>query len=69
MATVPPQLDNSEYAVGWIAALPHERAAAESMLDLKRAPPQHKHPNDHNIYTLGPRLYRWSKQQARCGYC
>ena len=48
-----PQLDNSEYVVGWIAALPHERAAAEAMLDKEHAPPQHKHTNDHNIYSLG----------------
>ncbi|KAI9766874.1 MAG: hypothetical protein M1839_004742 [Geoglossum umbratile] len=47
------QLDNSGYAVGWIAALPHERAAAEAMLDKKHAPPQHKHTNDDNIYSLG----------------
>ncbi|KAL2847105.1 hypothetical protein BJX68DRAFT_276955 [Aspergillus pseudodeflectus] len=47
-------LDNSAYSVGWIAALPHERAAAEAMLDEKHvAPPQHKQPNDDNIYTLG----------------
>lgn len=53
MASTLPQLDNSEYAVGWIAALPHERAAAEAMLDKVHAPPQHKQENDHNIYTLG----------------
>jgi hypothetical protein len=44
-----PQLDNSEYAVGWIASIPHERAAAEAMLDKEHAPPQHKHTNDDNI--------------------
>ncbi|KAB8249813.1 hypothetical protein BDV35DRAFT_377910 [Aspergillus flavus] len=48
-----PQLDNSEYAVGWIAALPHERAAAKAMLDIVHAPPRHKHAKDHNSYTLG----------------
>ncbi|GAB1202930.1 hypothetical protein APSETT445_001554 [Aspergillus pseudonomiae] len=48
-----PQLDNSEYAVGWIAALPHERAAAKAMLDTVHAPPRHKHAKDHNSYTLG----------------
>jgi nucleoside phosphorylase len=53
MASKLTQFDNSEYAVGWIAALPHERAAAEAMLDEEHAPPQHKHMNDHNIYTLG----------------
>ncbi|GIJ81662.1 hypothetical protein Asppvi_000161 [Aspergillus pseudoviridinutans] len=53
MASILPQFDNSEYAVGWIAALPHERAAAEVILDQEHAPPQHKHINDDNIYTLG----------------
>ncbi|KAL2809398.1 nucleoside phosphorylase domain-containing protein [Aspergillus granulosus] len=53
MAEPVKQLDNSAYAVGWIAALPHERAAAEAMLDEKHGPPQHKQPNDDNIYTLG----------------
>lgn len=48
-----PQLDNSEYAVGWIAALLHERAAAKAMLDIVHAPPRHKHAKDHNSYTLG----------------
>jgi nucleoside phosphorylase len=47
------ELDNSKYAVGWIAALSHERAAAEAMLDEKHAPPRHKHSSDHNTYTLG----------------
>ncbi|OGM45233.1 ankyrin repeat domain protein [Aspergillus bombycis] len=47
------QLDNPEYAVGWIAALPHERAAAKAMLDTVHAPPRHKHAKDHNSYTLG----------------
>ncbi|PGG95107.1 hypothetical protein AJ79_10258, partial [Helicocarpus griseus UAMH5409] len=53
MALVLPQLDNSEYAVGWIAALPHERAAAEALLDHRHAPPQNKHTKDDNIYSLG----------------
>jgi nucleoside phosphorylase len=47
------QLDNSEYTIGWISALPHERAAAKAMLDTEHAPPQQKHENDHNIYSLG----------------
>ncbi|KAJ0420814.1 hypothetical protein BJY00DRAFT_283615 [Aspergillus carlsbadensis] len=47
------QLENTAYTIGWIAALPHERAAAEAMLDAKHAAPQHKHPTDDNIYTLG----------------
>lgn len=53
MADAPPRPDNSEYAVGWIAALAHEGAAAVAMLDKKHPPPQHKHVNDDNIYTLG----------------
>jgi hypothetical protein len=47
------KLENSTYTIVWIAALPHEREAAEAMLDCKHAPPQHKHPTDDNIYTLG----------------
>ena len=39
MAQTLPQLDNSEYAVRWIAALPYERAAAEAMLDKEHALP------------------------------
>lgn len=50
---MPPQFENSEYAIGWIAALPHERAAAESMLDEKHGSPQSKNSQDPNIYTLG----------------
>ena len=53
MAHISPHLDNSEYAVGWIAALSHERTAAVAMLDKKHSPPQHKYMNDDNIYTLG----------------
>ncbi|KAJ5113883.1 hypothetical protein N7456_002417 [Penicillium angulare] len=53
MHTSYPQLNNSEYAVGWLTALPHERAAAESMLDEKHAPPQSKSPTGPNNYTLG----------------
>ncbi len=52
MAHISAHLDNSGYAVGWIAALPHERAAAEAMLDMKHPSPQHKQKNDDNIYTL-----------------
>lgn len=48
-----PQLDNSEYAVGWITALPHERAAAEAMLDRTHGTPRHKHSTDNNIYSVG----------------
>lgn len=53
MIPAPSKVDNSEYTVGWIAALPHERAAAQAMLDRKHAPPQQKHANDHNTYSLG----------------
>jgi nucleoside phosphorylase len=53
MASSLPTLDNSQYTVGWIAALPHEKAAAKAMLDADHAPPQQKHTNDHNIYSLG----------------
>ncbi|PKY00089.1 hypothetical protein P168DRAFT_313597, partial [Aspergillus campestris IBT 28561] len=53
MADARKQLDNASYAIGWLAALPHERAAAEAMLDEKHAPPRHKYPTDDNIYTLG----------------
>jgi nucleoside phosphorylase len=48
-----PQLDNSEYVVGWITALSHEKAAAKAMLDKVHAPPRHKNAKDSNNYTLG----------------
>lgn len=47
------RLDNSEYVIGWIVALPCERTAAEAMLDKRHSPPQYKHINDDNNYTLG----------------
>ncbi|KID69235.1 Ankyrin repeat-containing domain protein, partial [Metarhizium hybridum] len=47
------RLDNSKYTVGWIAALPHERAAANAMLDETHGPPQDRHEKDDNIYILG----------------
>lgn len=53
MALARPQLDNSEYTVGWITALPHERAAARAMLDEMHGPPQRRHEKDDNIYDLG----------------
>lgn len=53
MTSTLPQLDNADYTVGWITALPHERIAAEAMLDKRHAPPQYIHPHDHNTYTLG----------------
>ncbi|KAH0593212.1 hypothetical protein MHUMG1_08934 [Metarhizium humberi] len=53
MALARPRLDNSEYTVGWIAALPHERTAARAMLDETHASPQYRHEKDDNIYVLG----------------
>ncbi|KAG8406493.1 hypothetical protein J3458_021325 [Metarhizium acridum] len=53
MAHALPQLDNSEYTVGWITALPHETAAAVAMLDKKHASPQHRREKDHNKYAFG----------------
>jgi nucleoside phosphorylase len=45
-------LSHNDYTVGWICALPVERAAAKAMLDevhcVLPVPP-----NDHNTYTLG----------------
>lgn len=48
-----PQLDNSEYTVGWLTALPHEAAASETMLDRFHGPPLKRNENDKNAYTLG----------------
>ncbi|KAK4078600.1 uncharacterized protein Triagg1_2931 [Trichoderma aggressivum f. europaeum] len=45
-------LSHKDYSVGWICALPKERAAAHAMLDKEHEPlsqPDH----DHNTYTLG----------------
>ncbi|KKP00157.1 hypothetical protein THAR02_07741 [Trichoderma harzianum] len=45
-------LSHKDYSVGWICALPKERAAAHAMLDIEHEPlsqPNH----DHNTYTLG----------------
>jgi hypothetical protein len=50
------QLGSSEeYTVGWIAALPHERAAATAMLDQKHKRPTGfaQHEQDTNAYTWG----------------
>ncbi|CAG7990738.1 unnamed protein product [Penicillium salamii] len=43
------------YTIGWIAALPIERAAAEAMLDEKHAAPTGftRHQTDANVYTWG----------------
>jgi nucleoside phosphorylase len=43
---------HSEYAVGWVCALPKEQTAAIAMLDQIHADLP-KPPTDHNIYTLG----------------
>jgi len=44
---------NSQYRVGWIAALPVEMAAALSALDENHGKPLTQHAKDHNSYTLG----------------
>ncbi len=48
-------LGKNEYAVGWIAALPSERAAAEAMLDEEHDKPSDfaKPPTDNNAYSWG----------------
>lgn len=54
--SAPRALDNPDaYTIGWIAALPIERAAAEAMLDEDHAPPTSfvKHQSDTNVYTWG----------------
>lgn len=43
---------HSEYAVGWVCALPKEQTAATAMLD-ERHTDLPKPSNDHNTYTLG----------------
>ena len=51
-----PQLTSDDYTVGWIAALPHEAAAAEAFLDETHEQPLHYkagNVNDNNNYTLG----------------
>ena len=48
-----PSLPNEDYTVGWICALPLERAAAEAMLDEVHDKPRKQLSNDHNLYTLG----------------
>jgi nucleoside phosphorylase len=50
------RLDSHEqYTVAWIAALPHERAAATAMLDERRDKPKvfEQSPEDTNAYTWG----------------
>ncbi|KXJ84981.1 Pfs, NACHT and ankyrin domain protein [Microdochium bolleyi] len=54
--SAPRALDNPDaYTIGWIAALPIERAAAEAMLDEDHAPPTSfvRHQSDTNVYTWG----------------
>lgn len=45
----------SQYTVGWLAALPHERAAAVTVLDERHDKPQDfkKNPSDQNSYDWG----------------
>lgn len=50
------QLDSPEfYTIGWIAALPIERAAATALLNDRHDAPKsfHQHPSDTNSYTWG----------------
>ncbi|KAK2612508.1 hypothetical protein QQS21_001446 [Conoideocrella luteorostrata] len=50
----PAVLENSEYTVAWITALPIERAAAKVMLDeIHGETPQTQHLTDENLYILG----------------
>ncbi|KAK6519299.1 hypothetical protein TWF281_003134 [Arthrobotrys megalospora] len=46
-------LENREYTIGWICALPIEMAAARLMLDENHGKPQEQHHSDNNIYHLG----------------
>ncbi|KAF3929733.1 hypothetical protein AA313_de0209937 [Arthrobotrys entomopaga] len=45
-------LQNSEYTIGWICALPTEMAAARLMLDEDHGKLEQQHPADQNIYHL-----------------
>ena len=45
-------MEHGDYTIGWICALPRERASAEAVLDERHGPlPQN--PHDPNNYTLG----------------
>ncbi|KAL4901493.1 hypothetical protein BDW74DRAFT_181784 [Aspergillus multicolor] len=44
---------NEEYTIGWVCALPIERAAARAMLDEIHETPVERNPSDNNAYTLG----------------
>lgn len=48
-------ISTDSYAIGWIAALPIERAAATAQLDDRHEPPTDfdQHPSDTNSYTWG----------------
>jgi nucleoside phosphorylase len=46
------KLSHNDYTVGWICALPLERAAATAMLDEEH-PKLSQLPTDNNVYTLG----------------
>ncbi|KAF3142747.1 hypothetical protein TWF703_000250 [Orbilia oligospora] len=53
-ATPTKLLSFDDYTIGWICALPIEMAVAIAMLDQIHASNSlHRHPNDHNTYTLG----------------
>jgi nucleoside phosphorylase len=47
--------DISEYTIAWIAALAHERAAAEELMDEEHDKPKgfHQHSRDQNSYSWG----------------
>jgi nucleoside phosphorylase len=47
------QLRREDYTVGWVCALPVERAAAEEMLDEEHSTPEYNNAHDTNIYTCG----------------
>ncbi|KAL8301475.1 hypothetical protein RB593_000335 [Gaeumannomyces tritici] len=46
-------IPNTEYTIGWIAALSTELLAASQFLDKRHNKPTSRHPNDTNNYTLG----------------
>ncbi|KAL4876592.1 purine and uridine phosphorylase [Aspergillus karnatakaensis] len=46
-------MTGEEYTVGWICALPVERAAARAMLDDIHDTHIERNPSDNNVYTLG----------------
>ncbi|KAL8284824.1 hypothetical protein RB597_002074 [Gaeumannomyces tritici] len=46
-------IPNTEYTIGWIAALPIELLAASQFLDKRHNKPTSRHPSDTNKYTLG----------------